>query len=834
MRADPVLSVERQESCVILRTALKVMRVSFEDVGIARVIVTLNTEAPNPPATISAGGQVATDGPMLDPARPRKTTRWNLTESAMEIRIASTALTLVVDRVSGAFSWYDAQGSLLTREPELGGKVLERTALYRRTFDEKDVVIKTTVDGVRAVSGEGKPYFLRDAYRAKLSFEFQDGEAIYGLGQHEEGILDYRGKTQYLYQQNMKVALPALVSSRGWGLLVHAYSLMIFRDGELGSYLWVDACDTLDYFFVAGPEFDDIVRGFRFLTGPAALPPRWAFGYVQSKERYKDAAELLAVADEFRERDIPLDCLVLDWQSWPEGLWGQKSFDPARFPDPSAMSAALRDRGVKFMISIWPNMSGEGENRLEMKSRGFMLGNESTYDAFNPDARALYWKQACEGLYSHGVDAWWCDCTEPFEADWSGPVRLEPEARMELNVGAAKKYLDPSQINTYSLLHSEALYEGQRAQADGKRVLNLTRSAYPGQQRYGTVTWSGDVSATWDTLRRELPDALNFCITGLPYWTTDIGAFFVAKKEQWFWDGDYDQGASDLGYRELFVRWLQFGAFLPMMRAHGTDTPREPWRFGEKGEPFYDAILRFIRLRYRLLPYLYSLAGAARFDGYTILRSLAFDFRADPKSLHVADQFMLGPSLLVCPVLRPQLYSPGSTPLKGVPEYRSVYLPDGARWQDFWDGSVHDGGRTIEAPTPLDQIPLFIRSGSILPLGGLVPHSEKQLGIPLKLRVYPGADADFVLYEDAGDGYGHEKGECSRIAFRWIDAERTLVVAAREGAYPGMDASRRFLVRLMVAGLGQDTIEASGNAAGTAAPLELGYSGGELRVVIDG
>ncbi len=507
----------------------------------------------------------------------------------------------------------------------------------------------------------------RQAYHTKLAFEWADGEALYGLGSHEEGMLNLRGQHQYLYQENMKAVVPVLVSTRGYGILLDSASLMTFHDDAFGSYLWTDVADELDYYFVYGPELDQIVHELRGLTGKAPMLPKWAFGYVQSKERYVSQEELLQVVREYRARGLPLDCIVLDWKSWTGELWGQKTLDPERFPDPQRMTAELHALHARLMISIWPIMRPGGANWQEMHEQGFLLGNQATYDAFNPAARACYWKQADAGLFSQGIDAWWCDCTEPFEADWQGAVKPEPEERLRINTEEAKRYLDPALINAYSLLHSQGIYEGQRRITDSKRVVNLTRSAYAGQQRYGTITWSGDIAASWETLRRQIAEGLNFCTTGCPYWTVDIGAFFVKRKpDLWFWQGDYDAGVEDLAYRELYVRWFQLGAFLPMFRAHGTDTPREIWRFGEPGEPMYDALAKYLHLRYRLLPYIYSLAGWVTQDDYTLLRALAFDFRADPAVYDIRDQFMFGPAFLVNPVTQPMYYAVGSTPLAGV------------------------------------------------------------------------------------------------------------------------------------------------------------------------
>ena len=319
------------------------------------------------------------------------------------------------------------------------------------------------VDGLRMRAENVRQVIARQAYHTRLEFEWAEDEALYGLGSHEEGMLNLRGQHQYLYQQNMKAVVPVLVSTRGYGILLDSYSLMTFHDDALGSFLWTDVDDELDYYFIYGPEFDQIVHQLRHLTGPAPMLPRWAFGYIQSKERYTSQAELLEVVREYRARGLPLDCIVLDWKSWTGDLWGQKSLDPERFPNPRQMTEDLHALHARLMVSIWPIMRRGGANWPEMNDQGFLLGNQATYDAFNPAARACYWKQANEGLFAHGIDAWWCDCTEPFEADWKGAVKPEPEEQMRINTEEAKRYLDPEFINAYSLLHSQGIYEGQRA-----------------------------------------------------------------------------------------------------------------------------------------------------------------------------------------------------------------------------------------------------------------------------------------------------------------------------------------------------------------------------------
>lgn len=653
----------------------------------------------------------------------------------------------------------------------------------------------------------------RHAYHTKLEFEWADGEALYGLGSHEEGMFNLRGQHQYLYQQNLKVAVPVLLSSRGYGVFVDCTSLMTFHDDAFGSYLWGEVDEEMDYYFVVGPEFDDIVAELRALTGHVPMPPKWALGYIQSKERYASQAELLAVAREYRERELPLDCVVLDWKSWTGDLWGQKSLDPERFPDPDRMTEELHAMGVRLMVSIWPILRPGGGDWQELSDGGHLLGNQATYNAFSPAGRALYWNQANRGLFSHGVDAWWSDCTEPFGADWTGAVKPEPEERMRINTQETKRYIDPELINAYSLVHSEGIYTGQRAASADKRVFNLTRSAFLGQQRYGTVTWSGDVSATWETLRRQIADGLNFAATGMPYWTNDAGAFFVVRRpDLWFWAGDYDAGVADLGYRELYVRWFQYAAWLPVFRSHGTDTPREVWRFGEPGDATYEALASALRLRYRLLPYFYSLAGWTTHRDYTMLRALPFDFRNDLGTRDVVDEFMLGPAFLVCPVYRPSSYGPGSKPLEHGPHTRRVYLPDGAEWFDFWTDRCLSGGQVVEVDAPLERIPVFVRAGSIVPMGPVRQHTGAAPDAPLEVHVYPGRDASFILYDDEGDGYAYEQGAFATVEIRWDDRTRRLTIGDRVGTYRGMPADRDVAVILHPSAGGAGRALASGDA----------------------
>jgi alpha-D-xyloside xylohydrolase len=758
------------------------------------------------------------DKPSLIVVAQPAAAHFTVRETPGSLLFATAGVTISIDRHTLAFTYRDSQGTLLTKEPACGGKTLEPVDVIVSVFDESTTTeTGENVDGVRVRARDVRQVVDRQAYHTKLAFEWAEGEALYGLGSHEEGMFNLRGQHQYLYQQNMKAVVPVLVSTRGYGILLDSYSLMTFHDDAFGSYLWTDVDDELDYYFIYGPEMDQIVHELRALTGKAPMLPRWAFGYVQSKERYTCQDELIQVVREYRQRNLPLDCIVLDWKSWTGDLWGQKTLDPERFPQPKRLTDDLHKLHAQLMVSIWPIMRAGGANWQEMCDRGFLLGNRATYNAFDEGARTLYWQQANAGLFSNGIDAWWCDCTEPFEADWKGAVKPEPEERMRINTGEAKLYLDPEMISAYSLLHSQGIYEGQRGVTQDQRVVNLTRSAYAGQQRYATVTWSGDVAATWDALRRQVADGLNFCASGLPYWTVDIGAFFVKRRpELWFWAGDYDGGVDDLGYRELYVRWFQYGAFLPMFRSHGTDTPREVWRFGEPGEPMYEALVRVLRLRYRLLPYIYSLAGWVTHEDYTLLRGLPFDFRSDPATHDAADQFMFGPALLVNPVTQPMYYGPASTPLAGVAHSRPVYLPAGCDWYDFWTDQRLPGGQTIAAPAPLDTLPLYVRAGAIVPMGPDRQYTGEAPDAPVELHVYTGADGSFRLYEDEGDGYHYEQGAFSTIDVHWHDAARRLTIDARAGRFPGMPEQREFHVVL--------------HGEGQTAPIIVTYAGRPMTV----
>ena len=636
-----------------------------------------------------------------------------------------------------------------------------------------------TPDGTKEVVREAAKLQDGTLYHTRLFLEWQEQEALYGLGQNEEGITNLRGQTVYVHQANRKIAVPMLVSSLGYGILMDTYSPMIFQDTAFGSYLYTEADEEMDYYFMNGGSMEEVIREYRQLTGKASLLPKWAYGYIQSQERYETADEILRVAQEYRRREIGLDGIVLDWCSWEDNLWGQKTFDRARFENPAQMIEKLHELNVHFMISIWPNMDEKSDNYKEFREQGLLLPGSSIYNALTEQGRKLYWRQLEEGLFCHGVDAWWCDNSEPFTPEWNHVNQVEPSRMYEEYCATAAMHLPASLGNAYALYHAQAVYEGQRATGEEKRVVNLTRSGYTGQQRYGTILWSGDIAASWDTLRRQIAAGLSFCASGLPYWTVDIGAFFVKEGGLWYWKGDYEDTTKDMGYRELFVRWYQWACFLPVFRGHGTDCHRELWQFGEEGEPFYEALVQTNRLRYELMPYIYSLAGMVWLKDASMIKLLAFDFPEDSTAREIKDQYLFGSSLMVCPVTQPMYYAKASRVLEEAPKLRTVYLPEGTGWYDYWSHDYYEGGQWIDIEAPLERIPLFVKEGSVIPR--TVPaQSTAEMTEMLMLDIYAGADGEFVLYEDGGDGYEYEKGEYRSFTFIWKEHIKRLYMEASD------------------------------------------------------
>ncbi|MCI8418667.1 MAG: DUF5110 domain-containing protein [Lachnospiraceae bacterium] len=730
--------------------------------------------------------------------RPLECCELNIREDEEYLWVEGKKIQLQISKETEQFTWRDLGDKKLWLQE--AGKELVEIPVDRYYLEGEAPVIERvkTVDGERNFVKNLIIKRDRMAYRAKLYLYFQPEEQIHGLGQGEEGIYNYRGQNQYLYQHNMRIPVPFFLSSRGYGMLMDCGSLMTYNDDSRGTYLFLDAVEQLDYYFIGGESLDEVIGGFRELTGRAVMLPKWAFGFVQSKEAYRNQEELLEIARRYRKLQVPLDCVVQDWHTWEEDQWGNKVLDKNRYPDIQVMHQELHKLQVHSMVSVWPNMNAGTKNHKEFLEKGMLLHDDSTYNAFSPEARAVYWRQLEEELFSGGFDSWWCDSTEPFSGpDWSGAKLREPWERYALVGGEHKKYLDPPQANLFAVAHARGIYENQRKACQKKRVLNLTRSGYAGSQRYGTVLWSGDTSASWDTMRKQITEGLNFCMSGMPYWTQDVGAFFTVRERWqnrgcghntdptplWFWNGDYEEGVRDLGYRELYVRWLQYGVFLPMFRSHGTDTPREIWNFGEPGEPFFEAIRAAIELRYQLIPYIYTLAGRVVWEHDTMMRSLLFDFGGDQEAACLDQEFLFGDSLLVCPVTEPMYYERNSREIKRDHLWK-CYLPQGCGWYDFWTGAHLEGGQWIEAWADLERIPLFIREGSILPMESGLQYAGQETENPLEIHVYPGADGHFRLYEDAGDGYGYENGEYQWISLEWRDEEQTLFVGSCERIFP--------------------------------------------------
>jgi alpha-D-xyloside xylohydrolase len=585
--------------------------------------------------------------------------------------------------------------------------------------------------------------------------------------------------------------VPLLISSAGYGVLWDNPSGTRVDLATAGSLtVSSDASSLIDYYFMAGPEPDDIIAQYRALTGAPPLFGRYAWGYWQSKEHYNTQSEFLDVVNQYRTRMLPIDGIVQDWFYWSPAPWGSHQFDAARYPDPTAMFTQAHTAHFHALLSVWARFDKTAfANHDALQAAGALVAPGLTdytyYDPFKPEGRTIYWQQLRDQLFSKGTDAWWLDSTEP---DLGGTWPTDTTAA---GPGAFV-------ANAYPLMTTSAVYQGQRAVTSDKRVFILTRSAYSGQQRNATVVWSGDINGDWATFKRQIPAGLNFSLSGIPYWNTDIGGFFPQLG-----------GLANPQFVELYQRWFQFGAFCPMFRSHGQGGDRNMWSFGV---PAQAVLLGVDQLRYRLLPYIYSLSWRVTHDGYSMMRPLVFDFRADARALNIPDQFMFGPALMVNPVT-----DPGVTT-------RSVYLPANTTWFDFWTGATSTGGAQVMASAPLDHLPLYVRAGSVLPLGPMMQYSTEMPPDPMELRVYPGADGAFTLYDDENDNYNYEKGMYATIPLTWNNATRTLTIGARQGAYPGMAGSRTF--RLVVVGANHGV----GTAVTAAADQTVSYTGAAVEL----
>ena len=802
-------------------------------------------------------------------------------------------------------------------------------------------------DGRTVLEEQGRAAFApaqvereKTALSVQQDFKLTPDEGVYGLGQHQSGYMNYRGRTVNLVQSNTDAVTPMLVSTGGYGIFWDNYSKTIFSDNPERMSLWSDVADNVDYYFFFGPSMDQVIAQYRQLTGQAPMYGKWAYGYWQSKEHYASRDELLGIAQEYRKRRIPIDNLVQDWNYWGgNDMWSGMVFDERTYPRPKEMIDLLHQQHFHLMISIWAGLGPASAIAQDMERRGYLFptvgwAGFKYFDAYNPAANDLYWQYANKGLFSKGIDGWWMDSTEPdiVNALTKESEEYEMKRVQDNHLGSFARYLNP-----YSLVITEAVYRNQRKETDQKRVYILTRSTFAGQQRAAATTWSGDIGASWEVYKNQIPAGINHSMAGIPYWTFDIGAFSLGCQ-----GGVFSNGGKDPAYQELYTRMFQFGAFAPIFRSHGSETPREIWEFGD----YVGALVKADNLRYRLLPYIYSLGWQVTHDGYSIMRGLPMDFANDRKTYSIGDQFLFGPAIMVSPVTeymyhRPPedsvLITPGHFKTKdGKPgllaryycddefkklcreavepdidlywytgwpafitgpkfsmrwegklipdqtgtyrlnmksfgprrvyldgkevphnydsmasytipvqlqagkEYdfafetsnavlgafraqvywktpeihareatveprqktRSVYLPAGNPWIDFWTGETLAGGQSVVADAPIDKIPLMVKAGSIVPMGPFVQYSTEKPADPIELRIYPGADGSFTLYEDENDNYNYEKGVYATIGFHWNDAKRQLAIDARKGTFPGMLAARTFQVVLVGKGHG--------------------------------
>ncbi len=877
---------------------------------------------------------------MVDPEMEKKEVNWHVVEEGEEIILETALLRVAVNSTNGKVRFMDADSKPILSE----------------AAGESAVFKPITLDG-------------SNYYEIQQVFDSPKDEAFYGLGQHQNGEVNYKGKDVDLIQHNLVAVVPFLVSNKNYGILWDNYSHSKFGDpreyqqinsltlydenlekggltvkyysdrekknlvvdriedtvyykyldqqssypvefspskglvewngymesDQTGLYkfliysagylkVWIDdkllddtwrqtwnpwsrkyripmeagkkvhvklewipdgaesyvsmecltpykeekqqqlslyseAGKSINYYFIKGNNQDDVVSGYRQVTGKSPIMPNWAMGLWQSRERYKTQEEILDVVKEYRKRRIPMDNIVLDWHYWKEDDWGDQSFDYERFPDPVAMNKELHEElNARIMISVWAKYYEITDNYKLMKDKGYLYmeninnrqkdwvgpGYVSTfYDAFNKDARDAFWSQLRDSLFAKNFDAWWLDATEP-------------DILSNSSIEARKKLMTPSigpstvYMNGFSLQQSKGVYEGQREANPDQRVFILTRSAYAGQQRYAAATWSGDVVSRWSDLKEQIAAGVNISIAGIPYWTTDIGGFAVESRYSIPPVGN----SPDLKeWRELNMRWFQFGVFCPLFRIHGQFPYREIFNVSPEGHPVYNSMVYYDKLRYRLMPYIYTMAGMTYHSDFTIMRPLVMDFGSDSNVLSINDQFMFGKALMVCPVYN---YKASS---------RDVYMPAGKGWYDILSGDYFTGGKTYSIDAPLTKIPVFAPEGTILPLGAEIQYTDEKLADPITLYIYKGADGSFTLYEDEGTNYNYEKGSFSTINFNFINESNQLIISKRKGQFPGMLKERVFKVKLITPelkkGIDDDIVAKTINYKGEEISIDL-------------
>jgi len=663
------------------------------------------------------------------------------------IHISTAALQVFVNAETGKVSFADIANHSLVTEKDYGAQ-----------FTEKKDANKI-------------------AHSVRQAFLLDKEEPIYGLGQQQNGKMSQRGQKVYLVNQNTRVCIPYIQSVKGYGIFWDNYSPTTFNDDSQGTSFDSEIGECIDYYLMWGGPKDGVVAQIRDLTGQAPLMPLWVYGYNQSKERYKTQAELLEVVKKYRDLKVPLDGIVQDWQYWgKDSLWNSMSFDPATFPNAKSMVDQVHAMNAHLFIVAWPGFGPLTKQYTEFKEKNMLINFDTwppksgakPYDPYNPASHAIYWDYLNKGVFSLGTDGWWLDSSEPDHINISDKDFDQPTY-----LGSFR-----SVINAFPLVHVGSIYDSQRESGSGKRVTIFTRSAFAGQQRYAANTWSGDVASSWSTLAKQIPAALNFSLSGIPYWNADIGGFFA---------GDFiaGGGAKNPLFQELYTRWLEFATFTPMMRSHGTDIPREIYQFGHRGERTFDIIEKYIKLRYSLLPYSYATAWNVTHHSGSFMRALFMDFGNDKHVYDIGNQYMFGSSVMVIPVT-----SSGATE-------QTVYLPTGSLWYNFWTGKKEQGGKTIMATAPIDILPLYVKAGAIIPWGPEVQFAEEKKWDNLEIRIYPGKDGDFTLYEDENDNYNYEEGKYTEIPMHWNNNSKTLTIGKMRGDFAGMLTERKFNIVLV-------------------------------------
>lgn len=711
--------------------------------------------------------------------------------NCVEISCYSSSIVRVMKYPEGKLP--EKQSLAVVKEPEKlklnykkeGEKLILSTALITVTFDVSSNQISFTDNKGRLLVSE-KPFSTLftptdDAgdktWRVSQTFLLDTDETIYGLGQHQGGMMNQRNQKRLLRHENMEICIPLIHSIKGYALYWDNYSQTDFIDNEAGMTFDSAVGDLSDYYFVYGGSADKVVAQLRDLTGQAPLFPLWTFGYWQSKERYASQDELVSVVEKYRDLNVPLDGIIQDWRYWGDDHknWNAIEFRSPKFPNPKHMLEQVHRLNAHAIISVWPSFGPATKPYADFKQQGLLMAHETfpqdngvrVYNAYNPVARNIFWKHLNKTMFSIGMDGWWLDATEPEH----NPIK-EEDYDYQTGQGSFRKLR-----NAFPLVSVGGVYEQQREMTSDKRVFILTRSAYAGQQRYATHCWSGDVFGNWQVLHDQISSALNLSLCGIPYWNSDIGGFYSANN--------FPKGVEDPAYQELYVRWMQFAVFTGMMRSHGTNTPREIFNFKGKGYWAFDAQEQMIHLRYRLLPYLYATSWDITTNGGSLMRPLFADYPEDKNVSDMKDEYLFGKSFLVAPIVSTE-------------KQRKVYLPGTTNsWIDFWTGDVLSGGNEVVRNTPIDQIPVYVKAGSILPFGPTVQYAAEKPWDDLQIRIYPGADAEFLLYEDEKDNYNYEQGKYSTIRMTWNDAKKELTIHPRQGYFDGMLLERDFRIVLV-------------------------------------